>query len=178
MKDTLIKQIAILCIYLCSFTNDTLAQQKTNTIVYSCMPCGLECDKLSYTKAGKCPRCKMELVVKSSIKFKIIKPSEICAYINTHPNTILLDVRTKEEFEGKAEPNFGSLNNAINISIQELPKNLSKITQYKNREIIVYCSHSHRSPQACYMLSKNGFTKIINMEAGMSEMDKAENCRK
>ncbi len=41
--------------------------------------------------------------------FKSIQPSEICSYLKEHPNTVLLDVRTKEEFEGKSNPNFGTL---------------------------------------------------------------------
>ena len=83
------------------------------------MPCGLDCDKAVFDKAGKCSKCQMELVKSSSIIFKSIKPNSICSYIKSHPKTILLDVRTKEEFEGKADPDFGTLKNAINIPIQE-----------------------------------------------------------
>jgi len=32
----------------------------------------------------------------------------------------------------------------------------------------VYCSHSHRSPRASYMLSQNGFKNVTNMLGGMS----------
>ena len=80
----------------------------------------------------------------------------------------MLDVRTKEEFEGKAEPDFGSLKNAVNIPIQEFDTKLSSINSLKNKEIIVYCSHSHRSPQASYILTQNGFTNVTNMAGGMS----------
>lgn len=112
----------------------------------------------------------MLLVKISTITFKSIQPSEICSYIKKHPGIVLLDVRTKEEFEGKATPDFGSLQNAINIPVQELESQLASIRSLKKKEIIVYCSHSHRSPQASYLLSQNGFTKIINMAGGMSVM--------
>ena len=79
-------------------------------------------------------------------------------------------MRTKEEFEGKADPDFGTLKNAINIPIQELENRISEISRYKNQEIIVFCSHSHRSPQASYILTQNGFKDIINMTGGMSTL--------
>jgi len=44
------------------------------------------------------------------------------------------------------------------------------LAPYKEKEIIVYCSHSHRSPQACYILTQNGFSNVTNMNGGMSVM--------
>ena len=141
---------------------------------YQCLPCGNECDNDSYDKAGKCPHCQMQLVKKSTVVFKEISPSDICNYISNHPNTVLLDVRTKDEFEGKADSSFGVLKNSINIPVQELEKRLPEIDNLKKKEIIVYCSHSHRSPQASYLLTQHGFLRIINMSGGMSVMtDKA-----
>jgi rhodanese-related sulfurtransferase/DNA-directed RNA polymerase subunit RPC12/RpoP len=141
---------------------------------YQCLPCGNECDNTSYDQAGKCPHCQMELVRKSTIRFREISPSDICNYINSHPNTVLLDVRTKEEFDGKTDPNFGVLKNSINIPVQELENRLSELHTLKKKEIIVYCSHSHRSPRAAYLLNQHGFHKVINMAGGMSVMtDKA-----
>ena len=90
---------------------------------------------------------------------------------------ILLDVRTKEEFEGKTNPNFGKLRNAINIPVQELESRLASIAEFKDKEIIVFCSHSHRSPRASYILTSNGFTNVINMEGGMSVV-KDNSCTK
>ena len=147
-------------------------QKKLESFVdsYQCMPCGLDCDNDVYDKPGKCPHCQMELVEKSTVHFKTIEPSMLCQYLTDHPNVVLLDVRTKEEFEGKADPNYGALKNAINLPVQELEKNISTLAPYKDREIIVYCSHSHRSPRACYILTQNGFSNVTNMAGGMSVM--------
>jgi rhodanese-related sulfurtransferase len=83
-------------------------------------------------------------------------------------------VRTKDEFEGKSNPKFGTLKNAINIPIQVLEEKISTLDQYKDKEIIVYCSHSRRSPRASYILTQHGFSNVTNMAGGMSEMkDKA-----
>jgi rhodanese-related sulfurtransferase len=144
---------------------------------YQCMPCGLDCDKTVLNESGKCSKCHMDLVKSASIKFKSLSPSTICSYIKSHPKTILLDVRTKEEFEGSANPDYGTLKNAINIPIGELKKRLSELNAYKNKEIIVFCSHSHRSPQASYLLTQNGFNQVINMNGGMS-LVKDEDCKK
>ena len=119
----------------------------------------------------------MALVKKSTVAFKTIQPTEICDYISKHPDVVLLDVRTKDEFEGKANPNFGTLKNAINIPVQELENRLADISGLKNKEIIVYCSHSHRSPRASYILTQNGFTNVTNMAGGMSVM-KDNFCKK
>ena len=141
------------------------------------MPCGRDCDNDVYDKPGKCPHCQMDLVEKSTVHFKTIQPSMLCQYIADHPNVVLLDVRTKEEFEGKADPNYGTLKNAINVPVQELEKNISTLAPYKDKEIIVYCSHSHRSPRACYILTQNGFSNVTNMAGGMSVM-KDNSCMK
>jgi rhodanese-related sulfurtransferase len=146
--------------------------------IYKCIPCGYDCDTVSHTGPGTCATCKMELVKASSITFKTIQPNAICDYVAKHPEVILLDVRSKEEFEGNAEPNFGTLKNAINIPIQELEKQKATIEKYKQKEIIVFCSHSHRSPQASYHLTQNGFTNITNMAGGMSVLDKGDCIRK
>jgi rhodanese-related sulfurtransferase len=136
--------------------------------LYQCLPCGYDCDTLTFSKSGECQHCHMKLVKKSSVTHKSIPPSAICDYIKSHPSAILLDVRTKEEFEGKANPNFGTLRNAINIPVQELESNLFSIGDLKDKEVLVFCSHSHRSPRASYMLTQNGFTNVTNMDGGMS----------
>lgn len=144
---------------------------------YVCLPCGLDCDNKVHDEPGTCPDCNMPLVKKSTVNIKNIQPSEICSYIAQHPAVVLLDVRTKEEFDGTANPDFGTLKNAINIPVGELKFRLSTIDNLKEKEIIVYCSHSHRSPQATYLLMQNGFTKVINMAGGMSVM-KDNSCKK
>jgi rhodanese-related sulfurtransferase len=145
--------------------------------VYRCLPCGRDCDNKAWTKPGTCSDCHMELVKSNSITFRNIPPSAICDYISSHPQTILLDVRTPEEFSGTANPNFGTLKNAINIPIQELPNRLSELDKYKGKEILVFCSHSHRSPRASHLLTQNGFKQVVNMSGGMSQVGKVR-CKK
>lgn len=119
----------------------------------------------------------MPLVKKPSITFKTIQPENLCQYIAAHPKVVLLDVRTKKEFEEKSFPNYGSLKNSINIPIQELELRVKELDAYKDKEIIVFCSHSQRSPRASYMLMQHGFTNVTNMAGGLSELDD-DTCRK
>lgn len=138
--------------------------------LFVCLPCGSGCDTIQYKTTGTCSHCSMELVKKSTITHSNVEPENLCSFIKKagNNNVLLLDVRTPEEFEGKAEAKFGRLNHAINIPVQELDKRMGELAKYKNKEIIVYCSHSHRSPRASYMLTQQGFNKVTNMQGGMS----------
>lgn len=143
---------------------------------YQCLPCGYDCDNKTYASPGKCASCGMQLVETSTIGFNNIPSASICDYMQQHPNMIVLDVRTKEEFEGKANPNFGTLKNAINIPIQQLNNRLAELEAFKDKEILVYCSLSHRSPQAAYILTQNGFKNVTNMLGGISTV-KNNHCK-
>jgi len=138
---------------------------------YVCTPCGQECDGKTYAEAGTCPACGMELVKKSTIKFTTIDLGEMCNRIAANRQIVLLDVRSPGEFDGSGkEQSFGHFKNAININVRELEGRISELSKYKNSEIIVYCSHSHRSPRASYLLGTHGFTNVKNMGGGVSTL--------
>ena len=139
---------------------------KRTDIQYTCTPCGADCDKPVFDKPGTCTQCNMALVDKSTISHKDIRPGKLCGLDEN--KVIFLDVRTPAEFNGTAEQKFGAIKNAINIPLQELEKRANELDKYKDKEIIVYCSHSHRSPRASYMLTQKGFKQVTNMLGGMS----------
>src|SRR5262249_51096840 len=118
---------------------------------------------------GSCSHCNMQLVKRSTIVFDTVLPAQLYAHIKKagKNNVVLLDVRTPEEFNGTAPEKFGRLKSAINIPIQQLQQRINELEAYKEKEIIVYCSHSHRSPQASYLLTQNGFKKVTNLQHGM-----------
>ncbi len=70
---------------------------------------------------------------------------------------ILLDVRDNEEVE------LGSIENSINISLNDLRSNLDKLD--KNKEILVYCAVGLRGYIAARLLEANGF-KVRNLNGG------------
>lgn len=67
---------------------------------------------------------------------------------------IILDVRTKEEFAG------GHINGSINISLQTLQSNISKLK--KDKTIITCCASGMRSASAKNLLAANGFSSVFN----------------
>jgi rhodanese-related sulfurtransferase len=103
-------------------------------------------------------------------KYKSIKPSKVCEYIKNHPNAVVLDVRTKEEYEGKSDPEQGTFHNAINIPVQELDRRVNELEKYKNSDVIVYCTLGKRSARASSLLAKSGFKSVYNLDGGIMEM--------
>lgn len=142
-----------------------IANSKKDT-AYSCIPCGYNCDTAKYNAAGTCSSCKMELVKKENILHHNILIDSLC-FLNAS-NTIFLDVRTEEEFKGVVPDKFGVIKNAINIPVQELEKRRNELDKFKNKNIVVYCSHAHRSAIASYQLTQNGFSHVHNLLGGMS----------
>lgn len=158
----------LLMVIFCKTGFAQASSKKIAREVFVCTPCGYDCDKEEFSSAGICKNCNMKLVRKNTIVFGTVKPADICLFIKKHPRALLLDVRTREEFAGTAPENFGRLKNAINIPIQELEKRIDELKKYKNTTILVYCSHSHRSPQSSYILNQQGFSDVFNLSGGMS----------
>src|SRR5205823_1700761 len=88
--------------------------------LYACLPCGSDCDRMVVDKPGNCQHCGMPLALKKSIVFTNVTPAELCNIVAARPDVVLLDVRTPDEFAGRAAEKFGHLKNAINIPIQQL----------------------------------------------------------
>ena len=165
------------CGAVASKSNHPVAAVTSDT-VYTCIPCGSSCDTATYNTPGMCNHCHMQLVDKKSIVHKTIAPQQLCSINN---EILFLDVRTPEEFNGTAPEKFGAIKNAINIPVQQLQSRIAELEAYKKKAIIVYCSHSHRSPRASYILTQAGFKNVTNMSGGMSvwkELVKDINCNK
>lgn len=76
---------------------------------------------------------------------------------------ILLDIRSKEEFDK------GFIPNAINIPIDELRDRISELDVNKN--IYVYCLGGVRGYLAQQILKQNGYKKILNLSGGYQLWD-------
>jgi rhodanese-related sulfurtransferase len=153
-----------------------LCSTAQNKIQYACTPCGYDCDKAVYDKPGTCAHCHMALVDKKTIRFKNITQEQMCSRLSD-TNVVALDVRTEKEFNGEAEEKFGTIKNALNIPVQQLAARINELNCYKKKQIILYCSHSHRSPMAAYLLSNKGFN-VVNMQDGMSVWKNSSACSK
>ena len=68
---------------------------------------------------------------------------------------IILDVRSKSEYAG------GHIKNSINIPVNELQNNLSRLKN-KDKTIITCCASGMRSASAKSILQNNGYNNVHN----------------
>lgn len=78
---------------------------------------------------------------------------------------IVLDVRSKGEYAG------GHIKGSVNIPVDSLGSNLSKIKD-KNNPIITCCASGMRSASAKGLLKANGYTTVHNGGGWMSLQNK------
>lgn len=72
----------------------------------------------------------------------------------------IIDVRTKGEYQG------GHIRGSVNIPLQNLQNNFSKIK--KEKPVITCCASGMRSASAKSILKSNGFTQVHNGGGWMS----------
>ena len=79
--------------------------------------------------------------------------------------SVILDVRSKGEYAG------GHIRGSINISIDTLYSNLSKLKD-KTKPVITCCASGRRSASAKSILKLNGYTEVYNGGAWSSLQNK------
>ena len=84
------------------------------------------------------------------------KTGEINPEVMIDNNTVLIDVRTKDEFKS------GHLKKAINIPYTEIKGKINSITKDTNQLIVLYCRSGRRSGIAQKTLLKMGYKNAIN----------------
>lgn len=85
----------------------------------------------------------------------------------SYPNLVILDVRNQIEYDD------GHLENSLLIPVTELESRIDELTQYSDRDIIVYCRSGVRSSQASTILDSNNFTKVFNVHGGINAWESA-----
>jgi len=93
-------------------------------------------------------------------KVKMIDFEEFKAKVGTN-ETQIVDLR------GVAEYNDGHMRGAENIFVGTLLQNKDKIS--KDKQVIIHCQGGDRSSIAYSLLSKEGFSNVINYSPGMNE---------
>ena len=89
-----------------------------------------------------------------------IHPPEAKAFLDAHPDTQVLDVRSDAEFSD------GALPGAIQISLGDaaFQEKLGKLD--KSKPVLVYCAGGFRSRKAVAVLKAQGFTNIQHLHRG------------
>ncbi len=88
-------------------------------------------------------------------RVKVIQWSDMLKVEN---DTMILDVRTREEFD------FGHIENAVNIPVDELRDRLPEIPT--NKPVYVYCAVGLRGYTASRILLQHGYTAVYNLSGG------------
>lgn len=88
--------------------------------------------------------------------------------LSTTPDKVILDVRTAEEYAS------GYIGDAINLDYYS-PAFKDQATRLdKSKTYFVYCEAGGRSKSAASILRDAGFTKIVELNGGISEWKAAD----
>lgn len=104
------------------------------------------------------------MVFLKKIKKMNLSQSDWKEQLETDPNAVILDVRTKSECEE------GIIPNAIQIDIYKGQGFIYEVDALdKTKNFYVYCKAGGRSAQACSIMKQLGFEKTYNLLGGMME---------
>jgi len=109
--------------------------------------------KPAATMEQKTPEAKTSATARPA-KYRKIAPEKAKEIMDKNPKAIILDVRTKGEYDE------GHIKNAILIPNETIDTQPPKELPDKNAEILVYCRSGNRSRQAAEKLVKMGYTKV------------------
>mgnify|MGYP005683315237 FL=1 len=101
---------------------------------------------------------------------KQIKSSDIKEFISNNPKTVLLDVRTEDEWNTVGKPNTKDLGiKSFFITISQDPSFLDNVKQSidKKEQVLVMCAAGGRSIVAANLLSNEGYN-ALNVSDGFS----------
>jgi rhodanese-related sulfurtransferase len=79
---------------------------------------------------------------------------------NPSEDTIFIDVRETFEYED------GHIDGMINMPLSSLENTFEKLPV--NSEIVIICRSGNRSMKAANVLKQNGYTKLVNVQGGIS----------
>lgn len=91
-----------------------------------------------------------------------VDPTKVHETLNADPNSVLIDVRTPEEFRQ------GHAKDSINVQPQSLSDDLDAKKQYLDHKIFVICLSSQRAAMAAKTLKNLGFSNVCVVKGGFN----------
>lgn len=91
---------------------------------------------------------------------KHLSPGQVVQLMNSD-DAIVLDVRDD------AEVREGVIGKSKHIPVSMLVQRLAELDKHREKTVIAYCRSGSRSSQACRILRKAGFEKVVNLRGGM-----------
>ena len=99
-----------------------------------------------------------------------ISQDELSDEIAGGKKILLLDVRTREEFES------GHIPGALNVPHNEAGNWLRNQNLSRDLDVVVYCETGSRSATVQQVLGKAGFTSVRHLEGDMKAWRECEEC--
>jgi len=97
---------------------------------------------------------------------EVMAPKAMFEILDTNDDAQLVDVRTQEEFS------VSHLKNAQNICVTDADFKERVASLDKTKPVYVYCKKGGRSARAANILKDLGFTKIYDLQGGITEWEK------
>ena len=105
---------------------------------------------------------KINVIEYTQANYKAVNAKEAKEIIaNISP--LILDVRTLGEY------NRGFIEGSKLLPVQNIQREFTKLLDYKDKPILIYCATGNRSTVAARILINNGFKNIYNMRYGIAE---------
>lgn len=103
-----------------------------------------------------------------------VDPKSVNELIDGGMDLVIIDVRTKDEFNGP----LSHIKGALNLAGMELDNRLAaadaQLETLKDAPIFIVCRTHNRSPRAARMLTKAGFSQVAIIKGGMMNWNKQE----
>ncbi len=92
--------------------------------------------------------------------FNAVFPNKVADYLNEHPDAVIVDVRTPEEYAN------GHLEGALSIPLTELTDHLDMLPNL-DADMLVYCGSGHRSGMATMTFNLLGYQNAVSAFGGL-----------
>jgi rhodanese-related sulfurtransferase len=102
----------------------------------------------------------------ATLTYENLTVDEAKLLVQEEVDLVVLDVRTKEEYES------GHLPDAILIPVSELQDRVAELD--KDKKILVYCKTGVRSTEASQILVSHGFSSVCNLVGGIDAWIQAD----
>lgn len=96
----------------------------------------------------------------ASVSVRTLKSAEFRSEMEQSMSKLLIDVREPVEYKN------GFIPGAINIPLSQIEQRMGNIP--KDRDLLLYCRSGMRSKNAARILRKHGYTRLVNLQGGIS----------
>jgi uncharacterized membrane protein YdjX (TVP38/TMEM64 family)/rhodanese-related sulfurtransferase len=94
---------------------------------------------------------------------RFVEASKLWDDLGRTLETVVIDVRSREEFSGR----LGHIRGAHNIPIGELSAALLRMAEMKTRPIVLVCKTDNRAARGARLLLHDGFERVLVLRGGM-----------